>query len=1623
MSNNNISLYANGTPVALSPTTEAPTSPAPTSPAPTVIPSSTTKYPQHYSPLRLKVSVRNKFAYFAAYNLPNSLPINGYMDYIDKLNNNQQYTENIYPISTDVNLSQNASFTVSTIFDINSRDIKFSSKQPLNFYLDFSGFNKVSYKNNYTFSYYRSAYFIEENYNQSINPYEYLPNISASEIMMKNINWANDDCTHRNYIGIGNLYKYLFNPNTLKDSNNEQTLKSNLANFLNDTGNTLSNNPMWANDVVAGESPCAPVSWTNQKSFTYFTKDKMYFNGFQYLWETSKIDRTDSILLDYYSKANNTAWISEIEFHNADFAGRFNKQKRFLIYDTMPQQFKIRNTVLLYITARWVDSNGSLVSASPFQFTSDRGSAIRKNIYFKFKLQHSAQNLPSGNYNKYTFETHNITISPNNNEYVLQTHGFHFDTSNTTTYLDDKNLIQFKEYGVNLNTYLGTIINDTSCGQSALYLDLNRYSNTDRNDFSNYGNTLFPIKYKLNNESSTYYVSYVDYRIKSDIVNQYTHREIISYSGSVDIIQDKFNSINSPSIYNLGYIGSKKFQCSLRFVDGYDSVKQEYLIISSINPKVSINIAHASQKIHFKYNGNIYNVQEKNSFIKNKSTVYSDIKTDFTSGLIDDVFAETAVLPSKHIKYKYINGESSYLEYVAYADCEYGKTFYNTSISIDLDNITYYSQPGSAAGVYCWVDYLGKNAHVTIDSTNNKIVVNNINWYEADCCLQDIIINFEKVTLPPKQEDKYIEYHFGKNTPNDINMSVNYNSAIISANNTTIGYLLTNGIVKSPVITLPINGNTISETVYINTGFYTDIYNSDNSITPGVYIYKHNNINDGSKLTYYNDYNCETASTLKFSGVTSSPTEQLLSDGGKAVIVTNDISNAETKNITYLSAYLLFNQDICVNILPNEYMDTALLGYYQSSYHNKSGNTILFIDNTNSNEINLPAGQIFDNDLTLYTKCFPQGTEINCLYYPLINNLNSTSNESVRTTSALTSNTIALNNIVINDYINTPKLQPHNLRKILFNTTTTPLKFNISADMLNTGEIDYGCINYRGTVQPINLDDENTSYVGNNYNNELIDNRFMLMNKSIPLYDITHETLKYIATQYQCDYCNKPYTAPVGIDVYFHPYYPIIGTISSSEYDCTHLHSKTYDSVFTKHYIYDIPVNLDYSNLKELPITNIQYVIKNDTTNNVTIDGINYKQGDYIYLKPSPENSLSVWDLVNASIGDHTGFDYNSFRDYILFEYYSKDKNNKILSVSINEIKVDENSYSLSINDKWLNNETGNIEFNLSNIRDISDFTRKYNITSKYNLANINLSDIITVNDKNLIYIKPIYLGFDNSRFNIFNTTNTDDDKYNPLWKNLLSFIDTSTDYKLDSKQYKQMQITSFYISNFNHQNCQLIVNDDYTNTLGEDNNVIWDGNLNGTDELKNIYNLYADDNVKIKSLNNKINNSTNFQYKIILSNYTFILNCKLFTTANAPESSGIDIQVKFTLGNSAITTTAITLDKNNTINFDTFYITDEQLANIKFNQPGYLFFDPISDSKTDNYEVKITFWDENQVEIQTTPAGTIVIENGKQKKWNILEYINANIDKGKKVNYISIKYIKTNNGDDIEKYVLKPNF
>lgn len=1612
MSDNNISLYTLK-PTTTSAPTVSPTTLTPVSSAST----STTVYPQHYSPLRLKVSISNKSAYFTPYNLPASLPINGYMTY--QLNG-VQYTYNIYPISNNSNLSQSSGFNASEIFDTDSNDNKFSLIQPISCYLDFSEFNKVSYNKDKTFSYYRSTYFNQEKYNQSINPYEYISDVSASEVMMKNINWANDDCTRINYIGIGNLYKYLFSEYTLKDPNNTQILKDNWLNFINGTGNTLSQNPVWPNDTVAGESACAPVSWEDSRSFIYFTKDKMYFNGFPYLWNVSKIDRTDSILADYYSKSNNTAWISELMFYNADVMGRFNREKYFLVYDTMPQQYKIRNEVLSYINGIWMDADGGLPDTNPFQFTWDNGLSILENIYFKLKLYHPTQNLPDANYIPYKYETNNITISPVASKMELTTHLFHLDSSNTT-YLDYKKAIQFKEYEVNLNTYLGRTIDNTICDNSRLYLELNRYSNTDRNDFSNYGNTLFPIKYKFNESSSTYYVSYVDYKICCDIVNQYTHREIISYSGQVDIISDKLNSLNSPNIYNISYSGL----CSLRFTDGYDSAKQTYLVISSINPKIRIDIAHTSQKIFFKYNGHEYNAKEKDGFIKNKTTIYSKINTNFDK-IIDNVFAESAVLPSKHIKYVYVDGAWSYLEYVTYANCEYGEKFYNTSITIDLENVNHYSKPGADAGIYCWVDKIGEKANVTIDSTNNKIVVNNINWYDADSGLQDIVVNFEKVTAPPKPEDKYIEYHFGKNTPDDINMSVNYNSAIISANNTTIGYLLTNGTVESPVLTLPIDGNNISETVYINTGFYTDIYNqANNNINPAVCIYKPNNNNNNTttKLTYYNDYNCEIASTLKFkSNSSSSPSEQLLSDGGKAITVTNDILNPETKNIAYLNAYLLFNNELCMNILPNDYMDTVLLGYYQSSYKNSGGNTILFIDNVNSNEISLPAGTVFSEDITLYTKLFTAGSKIDCLYYPLIDKPNSISQSSLNQSVLLTDNVSTLNNIKINDYINTPKQKPHNLRTISFDTATTPLKFTISAYMTGLSKVDYGYINYNGTVQSINLADENTSYTGRNYNNELIDNRFMLMNKSIPLYDITHETLKYIAKQYKCNYYNYPYTTPVGIDVYFHPYYAELGIIAPGGFDCTHWYSKNYENTFTKHYIYDIPIAIEYNKLKELPITNIQYVIKNDTISNVTIDGINYNQGDYIYLKPSSENSLSVWDLVNVSIGEHAGIGYSSFRDYILTEYYYKEQNNKILSVSINEIKIDENKYSLFINDKWLNKETGNIEVNLSKIRDITNFDKKYNITNNYSLANINLSDIITVNNKNLIYLEPIYLGFNNERFDIFNTTSTNDsDKYNSKWKNLLTFIETSTDYKLDPELYKQMRITSFSILNFVQPNCKLLIDDDYNNISTQDGNVIWDGNANGTDELKNIYNLYLSDNKKLKTLDNRISNSTKFSYKIILSNYTFVLNCKLFKTANTPEKDGIDISFKFTLGNSDITTTAITLDKNNTLNFGTFYITDKQLAYIKNDQPGYLWFDPISNNPSDDYEVRITFWDENQKEIKSTPAGTIVIKNGIAKKWNMIEYINNNIDKNKKVNYISINYIRANSGTDIEKYVLKP--
>lgn len=1602
MLDNNISLYT------LKPTaTSAPTVSVTTTPVP---------YNQHYSPLRLKVTVSNKSAYFGKYHLPASLPINGYMEYYS-FTYKANKIDNIYSISTDDNLSQQVNYDVSTIFDIDS--VKFRSNEslsPSSFYLDFSGFNKVSYNTtNNTFSMYRTVYFNEDKYNQSVNPYEYIQGVRPSTVMMKNISWANNkNDKFLSYIGVGNLYKYLFNPGTLKNNVNDSDLLNIKSNFVNDT-NMSSGTDDWKNDTVAGSGSCAPVSWEDPGKFIYFSgDDKMYFNGFKWLWMASKLDRNDSLLNDYYNNANNTAWISELVFHNADTAGRFNKNKYFLIYDTMPMQYQILNTILFQSNSIYVNPSGDLSSVIPFTFTTD-GESIRKNIYFNLNINHPTQVLPNIQPVHYYFHTQNIPIYNENKALDMCASDFYFYNNGSNTYLTGPKLIQTNLYEMDLSTYLAKTTTNTIGQNTSLYLIPNKYSNIKGDKSISIDNrTIFPLKYKLNSDSSTNYVSYVNYETNVDIVNSKSYRTLKTYDGSINIFNISLNNENNPYIYN---VNKYTHTCNLRFIDGYDSVSQTYLVVSSINPKLKIHTEYSTQRIYFNYNNNPYIISKTDSyFLKNPVTKYSEYNVDLKS-VITNVFHQGPTNTIHNIHYVSKTGQYSYLEYVSYAVgtiTNQDNGFYNAYIKIKLNESLLHSEPNcSYAGLYYWISNEGANAKVKV--LNNEIIVKNINWWDSRNNGQDITINFAKVTEAPVQ---IINYKFGNNHVNTFaNMKVNYNTAIISSNNNSIGYLLRTNTGESPTITLDRKVSRFTETVYINTGFYTDDYKVlDKS---GIYIYKPTNISNVRNIQYFDDSNCLTESSIKFQG-TDEPKSTLVNDGGMQLTLPNNPKSEDSSVTVYFNAYLLFNEDNCVNILPNSEVDNNLFAYYKKSVYNESTSTTLYIGNNDYNEIKLSNSYIFINDLTLYTKLINENINIDCIYNTMVKS--GIYQPSIIPNYIFSDNTYQLSNVLCDNLNNNIVYNIYNLKSITFNSSLQPLKFNIFAYMQSVGDFDYGYIYYNSTIAPIDLDCTNTKYVGLSNSNNYINNRFLTMDNNItPSRDIVNETLKYVAKQYKCEYLNVPYESPVGIDVYFHPYYGESGIIHvPEEFDYTHVYSKDYENMFTRHYIYDYPINLNDSQLKNLYIRNIYYNIKNDTNTAIVINDVTYNTGDVIHISANNIQPLTVYDLIRLS-QNRTA---SSFK-YAVLTIFDTDKATRpdLLSAVINNIKVSsESKYQLQINTGWLNNDD-KIEINLNRISNINDYDQKYNIINDYSLANINLSDIITINNKNLIYLEPVYLGFDNERFDIFNTTSTNDnDKYNFNWKNLLTFIETSTDCKLDPELYKQMQITSFSILNFVQSNCKILIDDDYNNNISTpDGNVIWDGTVKDTDELKNIYNLYLSDNKKLKTLDNRINNSTKFSYKIILSNYTFVLNCKLFKTANTPEKDGIDISFKFTLGNSDITTKAITLDKNNTLNFGTFYITDKQLAYIKNDQPGYLWFDPISNAPSDDYEVRITFWDENKKEIKSTAAGTIVIKNGIAKKWNMIEYINNNIDKDKKVNYISIYYIRTSGGENIEKYVLKP--
>lgn len=1486
------------------------------------------------------------------------------------------YKKSIWNITGNtMGLSNIQSIYGNAIFEYKSQD---DTEIPDLCYIDFSEFNKEDYyiktgsktSNTQTYNYtkYISAYLNSSN--DIVRDY----NIKPAEVAMRNFVWFNPDCTFGgNYICSDVLENYILSTNYLiPDSQNDITRK-NYIDLINKTKEIIGSPfdyTIWPIDIIKKTNhtvlPVAVNGVPSKSLFNYdFENNKIFINGFNNLFQLSQYLKRDYINDDpYVYKFNLTNGLKSL----------LNPKGYFNIHETLPVRYKVKNI------------NNSSNIFNLYQQFDNFPNTDKDNILWKTlrdNLQYKLSFTIASTSNKYSLSLFNHQFTSAYLNPFNDPNGFKFNASSllyNNKSLDCTNIIQFaipKSTQYNETVLLNDNINQPS--RLELLFDYSNFKYKHKDD----NKTYYGIEYNLNGNTNITYLDIVNkaywcvspYNIGAPSIS-----DQVSIIPSGGLLFNEAITYKNPKIVTTCFTDKNNIDNSyinLNISYNYNYNGKEFTT-TSIIPFIEANVPYNVQKIEFKINDKSIDINssEARQFIDVYNTsdnTYYNVTSNYEKCYNN---LNSILTPSKCV-IKQNNKYNTYLlniSYYSYTNNQYNTN--NIDIKLTANYITTTLNPVEVKHPYyvCEITYnklninTEDNVNIYIDD-NQYLHINNLNY--QNCSDETININFKLITPIPE----YSTYYYFINNTTIPSGSLTNNTLIIGSNNIYNNYNDFSHFLDDSKEYFLKTDQSLNTYDYITIipGSNTQINNAKY-----VHIFKPNQI-------------FGIIADVTESGKT--PITTKLNNDGNLILELPHYVNVKGKDAhTYLDVNQIVGDqfDNLINIgTYNTNVDQVndLLSYYETA--GKSEAYIkLHIDNNNEPLSILNDSTLFSNiPINIYTKFNNSGELIFDLSYINDKNLEILQSQTVKNDTFNICSVISSVSPGL-----TPELDSdiYFINKFKFNDGSL-LNFDISINE-NNNTINFDSVSIVPNTEFTYLNQTSNIYnvLNTNYNYWLVKNRFINNNNNSAFDDIRNEILKNISLKYNKNmYLVDKYTEPIGIDIYFHNY--VANKLNGSVYNYDY--TNTYNGKSVSHYGFVEKLDLS-KQIDNIKINNLYYRIYNRFNINININSKLVLQNDYIDIPVTTDISLT--DIIK--------FNNSSYSSFVS----ALESTKKLLTSVIDNINITStDKLKININNGWA---TDNTEI-ASGIRPITfndinkDETVKYSFNDNIIIGSIDLSDIITVNEIDTIYIQPVYLGITSENINIWQ----DDKKisFNNDWANLLNYINNITTY--DLSKYDILQITGFKLTDkLPNQNIKVVYQ--YGNQTG----VTIDKNVKNTDistgtEFKNEYNLYTSDNYLPLTLEDIFlfsNLPTIYNYNINLANQTVVLHYKLIKGVEEVEST-----IRFKITNNTLysqVTKAAIISANNIVDFGTLYITDKNLTNIYNTEPGYLTFKSISSAKEDNYKVTISFCTDTEI-LPITYSFTV---GDKDYNFGLKDYIAINKANttsqfyDKDISYIMIKQI-----------------
>lgn len=1499
-----------------------------------------------------------------------------------------------------------------------------SSKNPYTTYFDFSNFNAVTYNSKtYSFKHYQPAVL------NSDGTIIRVSDIKPGYVAMKNFEWLKPSEVTYNVIYANLFHKYILD-NSLIATNNEENKKifdSLVQTSYGEIGKPEINTTLpKVVDKTTGAYVNAitlPVGFNSSNAclFNYDTDNsRLYINGLSYIYRLSKWDRYAKYLTD------SSEWFS---FSLDNGAYNYINQNTYLnVYDELPIDYKIRNIGNTYIS----DNN---VVSYKFEFTTifpqyHKENAPNTNLYNKlidklrvnFTFQIDSQN----GYRVFTSNPFSPWITVDNTNKIPTVYDFK-DTENKS--LADQYTINLAILSKDSNKkYLTTNKLSSSnyhYGSSTFDLVLNDKKWNDSEKYSINGNITYLYSIKCDDGNTCY--------AKLNVNSVWRNYDNGKYSNQIDLdhepLWSNYKSDTSDIISAIKSQGNTEDSSFVDLLFAYkDSVGSKY---TQLCPVLTAEIPYVINKIHLQCNGKPVSLDVlKDTYIKKfNGSIYYDVTSNYGNAYID-IFSNAYIAGdeanSSASALKYTNGIDEFKNYYSY--------FYHISYLIHnsenlgiTDTLKIYIPEVKLSGD----DSLNVNdKYVSItrgavpDSRivrdeNGYLYIKNLGWYtrtinplgnyshtlEPTC---DTILDFNVVTPVPQY---YTYIYFGNNKSDEAGGDVTLlpKSLLVNCTNNSYEYTVIDN--NKPVFTLDRKDNS-KYTIYISSGFYSEIY-SDNKLQDIIPIFNRNTTT--SNINLYSDSTCKNIL------LNSACDIKISNDNTLELSVNGNIGTDSTSSnvIAYINVGNFINTNKILNISNSGYNTSAEYAYSLTSYYNESFKDIsIFVDTSYRPYYILDNTNVFNSKTTIYTQ---YGTyNLNKLVLEYKYNYDSSVNpitisiNPVQSINKLKSGFVSVVPRAVSE------VKPINENIYFLNSInfrSSEFKFNIYAEEDNNYILlanNTGCSVHPELTFNLNSVCSYTSSINNRYKDQLVKNRFIDINESVPNKYIKNEILKsvaYLANDKQEIFLSSDFDNNIGIDIYFNNKFDYQNTNNLESnlisYDYTSSYNDKNTIHFAKNYAFDLT-----GNTKQTKITNLYYTLHNDinTVSSISINGTDVPFNENIKIPVANDNKNNTLSLCNL-------IEFNANNA----DFYNQLNNSDItLNGILNNINIISNNYTLTYNSGWVDSKNQLRPIKLADISDTYNNQLKYSFSNDNNLGEIKLSKIISITIKDVFYTTNVLFGFENNKIDIW-TINNDNREFNQKWSNLLNYINSITTD--DLKNYNTLQITGFSMPKWNKDNCHIYYQ------YGNVSNTINDQLVNNESTISNggsvLYKLYDSDDKKAINLNltNWDSVPNIFKYIIKLGSQTLVLNYQLVNGEVTSEVKTIRFKISNNLNYNQLISNGV-VDSGNNITFEPLYITDKNLTNIYNTEPGYLTFKSISSAKEDNYKVTISFC--TDTEILRTPYKFTVKD--KDYNFRLKDYISTQTADStsefyqKNISYIVINQIEVGlegSGKVTDKYYL----